>query len=80
MQPTKFQVKFWNAVKTALEYRVMTKEEARKHRKSFWVYNLDEHALLYSEINERILSRMHLEHLKSKLKFKHGFYRKPQVF
>ncbi|PRY03670.1 hypothetical protein CLV24_13918 [Pontibacter ummariensis] len=80
MQPTKFQLNFWNVVKTALEYRAMTKQESRLHRKNFWVYNREEHAALYSEIMERILFKMHLEHLKSTLKYRRDFYKRPQAY
>ena len=74
MQPTKFQLKFKDAVRAAVEYKAMTNKEAREHRRNFWVYNRDEHATLYTSIMERTLARVRLVHLKRKLRDKQKLY------
>ncbi|PTX15042.1 hypothetical protein C8N40_109140 [Pontibacter mucosus] len=41
MQPSKFQIKFWDAVKAALEYKAITNKQARELRRNFWLHNIE---------------------------------------
>lgn len=75
MQPTKFQLNFWEVVKTALEYKAISHQEARHHRKNFWVYNKKEHSNLYSEILEHTIAKMQLVHLKRALRGKQALHK-----